>query len=962
MLFWRHIRYLRTVICTLRNTFSYSLKKMKYFCILSVNITQSSSDEDFKPYYPLKHHYLFRYLTMIAVILVLGLSFSCSTKKNTFSRRTYHNITTHYNVYWNGNESFKNGKKSLEENVVDNYNIILPVYNFGSAEDARKIYSTMDRAIEKAGIAIPKHSMFFKNKEYNKWIDDCYMLIAKAQFFKQDYPASRKTLEYIMKQYVGKNIQLEASLWFIRSFIQQKRYEDATAQLEAIEAQILKNKTPFYIKKQIPLVYAQYYLETNNLNAAKTYLKQGIDLNTNKLVKARLNFILGQIAQREKDYAAATDYYSKVVKSPASFDMVFNARINMARSFDINTGDKAGLEKQLKRMLRDTKNKEYYDQIYFALSELAQLDRNDTLVMHYLKLSVASSTKNNYQKSSSALLLADRYFKKQDYENAASYYDTTIQTLPKEHPDYEAINNKTTILSELVANLRTVQYEDSLQRLAALPEKELTAIIKKIIDQYEAEERRIKEEEEQQRLEMSMATNIPNMRNENISGVGGGGWYFYNPSAISFGYSEFMRKWGRRKLEDNWRLSNKRVVVQFDDEVSNVVPKPGDTLTIGGPATTKKTSTDPKSPQTYIDQLPTTPEKIAASNKLIANALLNLGYIYKDGLKDIPHSVEKFEDYAKRFPTNKDIIRIYYQLYLIGVETSDEELAEKYKNIILTSYGDTDYAEIIRNPDYNQEVLAKKNRASSLYEETYQAYTRDQYRMVILYSDQAIGQYKDKDLIPRFQYLRAMSLGKTIGTDTMLVALNKLVLTYPTHPIAPVAQDIINKFGKSQPTAIAAAASSTSTPTDNNATSSAASTNSNDPFAAVGDTLIPDIYKANFNTSHFYIMMVNEKFVNVNATKIRISDFISKNFSTLNLSVNAIVIDGGWQMITVSSFRNSQAAMDFYKAISASDYIMAQLGKQDFKQMVISMENYPVFYREKKYDGYLNFFRANYLK
>jgi hypothetical protein len=230
--------------------------------------------------------------------------------------------------------------------------------------------------------------------------------------------------------------------------------------------------------------------------------------------------------------------------------------------------------------------------------------------------------------------------------------------------------------------------------------------------------------------------------------------------------------------------------------------------------------------------------------------------------------------------------------------------------------------------------------------------------MVLLYSDQAIGQYKDKDLIPRFQYLRAIALGKTLNADTMLVALNKLVLTYPTHPVTPVAQEIINKYGKNKPSPQANANQGTTTA----GAGSAPTTMGTAPFGTGSDTLVPDIYKVSLNTSHFYIMMVNEKYVNVNATKIRISDFISKNFGSSNLSVNAIVIDGGWQMITVSSFRNSQMAMDFYKSISLSEYIMAQLGKDDFRQFVISMENYPVFYREKKYEGYLNYFRANYLK
>ena len=192
-------------------------------------------------------------------------------------------------------------------------------------------------------------------------------------------------------------------------------------------------------------------------------------------LKARINFILGQIAQKEKNFAEATEYYTKVIKSSAPFEMVFNARINLAKSFDIYTGDKAGLEKQLKKMLKDSKNTEYFDQVYYALAELAILDNNDTLVMHYLKLSVATSTKNNYQKSTSSLQLADMFFEKQNYEMAAAYYDTTLQTLPLEHPDYIAINTKTLTLTELVKNLRVVQYQDSLQKLARMPEAELAA-------------------------------------------------------------------------------------------------------------------------------------------------------------------------------------------------------------------------------------------------------------------------------------------------------------------------------------------------------------------------------------------------------------------------------------------------------------------------------------------------------
>jgi tetratricopeptide (TPR) repeat protein len=902
---------------------------------------------------------------MLLPVLIAGfaLVYSCSTKKNTFTRRTYHNLTTHYNIYWNGNESLKSGVSSLRENTADNYNSILTVYNFGTPDDARKIYSTMDRAIEKASIAIPRHSLFFQNKEYNKWIDDCYMLIGKAQFFKQDYANSRRTMEYLMKQYEGTDTELEASLWYTRTFIQQKRFDDAASQVEQMETRMAKQKVSFSIRREIPLLYADYYLITGNYEAAKTNLKQGISLASDSKLKARLYFILGQIAQKEKNFAEATEYYSKVIKSPAPFEMVFNARINMAKSFDIYSGDKAGLEKQLKKMLRDSKNKEYYDQIYYALSELAILDNNDSLVMYYLKNSVASSVKNDYQKSTSSLQLADMFFKQQNYEMAAAYYDTTIQTLPPEHPDYAAINARTLTLTELVTNLQVVQYEDSLQKLARLPEAELAVIIKKIIDDYTREEEARKELEEQQKNEASMLTNIPNMRNENMANIGGGGWYFYNPSSVSFGFSEFLRKWGRRKLEDNWRLSNKRPVLQVD-EITLDPGQPADSLKADPNApVAAKGSTDPMKPETYIAQLPKTPEALAASNKQIASALVNLGYIYKDGLQDYPNSVESFEELVTRFSDMKEIIRIYYQLYLIGKEIPDESLIKKYSDIILTNYGESDYAQLIRDPEFNKEVLARKNRASTLYEETYQAFKRGQYRMVLLYSNQAIADYKDKDLIPRFEYLRALSLGKTENTDTMVVALNKLVLNNPNHPITPLAKEILLKYDKNTPVATGTNTTSAGvTPGTAAATAQPSSTSLPDPFVQSNDTVVPDIYKINFEQTHFYILMVDGNNVNVNATKIRISDFISKHFNNANLSVNAIVLDAGWQMISISSFRNSQSAMDFYYAMSQSEYVIATLNKGDYKQLVISMENYPVFYREKKYNGYLNFFKKNYLK
>ena len=233
---------------------------------------------------------------------------SCSTKKNTFTRRVYHNLTTHYNIYWNGNESFKNGVMELEKGIKVNYNKILLVHNYGSADDSRKIYSSMDRAIEKSSIAIKRHSLFFNKVEYNRWVEDCYLLIGKAQFYKQDYTSARRTFDFVAKQYVDRPISYQADLWLIRTSIQQKRYDETLSELEDFEATMNSHKVPFSVRREVPFVYADYYIINDNLTSAKTYLEQGLAMTSNRKFKMRIYYILAQINQQEKNLPKATEY------------------------------------------------------------------------------------------------------------------------------------------------------------------------------------------------------------------------------------------------------------------------------------------------------------------------------------------------------------------------------------------------------------------------------------------------------------------------------------------------------------------------------------------------------------------------------------------------------------------------------------------------------------------------------
>ena len=410
---------------------------------------------------------------------------ACSTKKNTFTRRAYHNLTAHYNAYWNGNESLKDGISELRKSARDNYTSVLPVYNFGTQSNAQAINPNMDRAIEKASKVIQRHSMVFDKKEHVRWVIYSYMLIGKANFYKQDYNAARRAFEYVSRQYSDEPVKYEAMLWMGRTYKQLKQYDKAITTYDLISSESVGQLLPWIVRKDLPLAYADMFIAQGKYGQAREFLEKAIPLNSNGKLRTRINFILGQIYQKEGKDNRSGEYYTKVIKGSASFEMAFNARINLARVYNANSGDKRLIVKELEKMLRDAKNKDFNDQIYFALAEIALKDKNDTLEVQYLRKSVASSVSNDYQKSTSSLRLADKYFKRPDYRLAQAYYDSAMMFLPKDFPDYEKIAEKTDILTRLVINLQTIHVQDSLQNLAGMPEAERNKIkVSYEIDRY----------------------------------------------------------------------------------------------------------------------------------------------------------------------------------------------------------------------------------------------------------------------------------------------------------------------------------------------------------------------------------------------------------------------------------------------------------------------------------------------
>jgi tetratricopeptide (TPR) repeat protein len=884
--------------------------------------------------------------TLAAWILILsGLTMfsACSTKKNTFVRRTYHNVTSHYNVYWNGMDNLREGLKEYEAGLKDNYALVLPVFQYGDKAGASKISQYADIAIKKASKAINKHSMVFNRKEHVKWIDDCYLLIGKSYFYKQDYPMARRTFEFVIKTYNENDIKYEAMLWQAKSNIQIGDFNRAEPMLDMLQSKIDKGDAPGSYETDLNLVYGQFFIMQKNYSSAIPYLLRALELKPPAATETRCQFILGQIYQLNGELNEASQMYASVIKHAKSYEMEFNAKINMAQCYDAKSGDREFIVKKLTKMLKDDKNKDFQDQIYYALAHIAMKDSDTVTAIDYYKKSVSTSKTNNYQKAISSLELADIFFETQDYQISQAYYDSTMQFLPKDYPNYKELSNRTKTLTDLVKNLQVIQRQDSLQKLAAMSEDQRNAIIDQIISNLVALEMK-KQVEDQQRREIQNSMGQGSGQDQQSGGGSTEGrWYFYNPTTMSNGFTTFMRKWGRRTLEDNWFLSDKTVVAFAnepppDESMAGEEGAEGDSA-IDGKKTLAK-SNNPKERAFYIPNIPLTKEKIQASNDMIIEAYYQAGFIYVEGLGDYGNSTATFEALIDRFPDNKYKIQTAYELWQLYVHLQNQPKSDYYKNQILTLYPKSDYAKLLVNPNYYKEINARQSEASKLYADTYTAFTKQQYYMVINNADIARTRYKsDSVLMPKFDYMRALALGKIEVVDSLVVAMNKVIKDYPKSEVKPMAENVLAFLGTQKDS-------------------------KGQPIATDSATIVDNtekLYKFDPNAVHFYILIVNDELVDVEALKVKISDYNSKFHDLEGLMVNSLLLDNGRQMITVNNFDNKETAMNYFLGILNSKYIFTKLESAgEYYNFVISVENYPVLYKNKDIPQYLRFFEKNY--
>ncbi|MBS1684129.1 MAG: tetratricopeptide repeat protein [Bacteroidetes bacterium] len=757
----------------------------------------------------------------------------CSTTNHApLPSMVYHDITGHYNAYFNANERLKAVYVTMDKTHKDNYKEIIPLYTYSDPKEASAVSGELDEIEKHLTNSVQIHKV-------SNWADDDFLMMGKAVYIKGNYERAQSFFKYTTTEYKngvdyvkerrkeGKNAKptlkkkpvkkpkfvqklddkgnmilvkvderphytamiheparAEALLWLAKSYAAQKKFTEAASVI-----QFARSDDKFYknLDKELEATEAEIFLRQKNYHDAIKPLETYVGMEKKKLKRVRPLFILAQIYERNGDYKNASDYYKLVLKNRPNYDMEFYAKINRAK-LGSRGGNSDDIRKLLTQMSRDGKYKDYYDQVWYELGMIALNSNDRTAARKDFQKSVALSTKNADQKALSYLKLAQMDYEDEAYVTSKYYYDTTMQNMAKEDTSYPAVESRDKTLAKLVKQIDIITTEDSLQRIAGMSSADRLKFIHKLLDQKQKE------------ADAKEASKGIKSVNSDFIKPGAGQapppsddpanlFYFYNVTAKGNGYSEFVRKWGRRKLEDNWRRKDKSISSETTDATDSAKAK-ADSLA----ATITPGSEDDK----MLAGLPLTPEKIEKSNAKLVDAYYEVGTVYKDDLQAYRKAINAFDELNKRFPGNKLELESWYQLYLLYGKTKNNNKAELYKGKILDKYPDSKIAQYLKNPEYLAQEMKKQNSLNDYYDAAYNDYATGMYASAEQKIAEVDAQFKENQIRAKFDLLNAQVLAKENRLGDYVQALNKVIKKYPGTPEKDVAQTWLTKLNSSK--------------------------------------------------------------------------------------------------------------------------------------------------------------------
>lgn len=756
-----------------------------------------------------------------ALFVLLG---ACSTDKNTSLVRSVHAFKARYNTYFNGHEAYKEGVLLQEQGNRDNFTEVIPLYVTGNKATVKIGTGNFDRAVEKSQKAIKMHSItkrpewnksrpktakdriWLSQKEYNPFLWRAWFMMGEAQFRKGEYMEAASTFAYIQRLYFSKpNLVARARLLEARCYAEMEWFYDA----EDLISRAQRDSFPNNLEPLKASVLGDMQLRQKQYPEAILNIEKALKGEHRNLPKTRMYLLLGQLYHRIGHDPEAYRYFKKIIRRNPPYELEFNARIQMSEAMSKNQSKQ--IIRKLKAMAKNPKNKEYLDQVYYAIGNIYLSKGDTTHAIWAYKDGVEKSTRNGIEKGVVLLHLGQLYWNREKFVDAQKCYSQAFGLLDKDHDSYREVDERSKILDELLPYASAVELQDSLQMMASLDSVTRMEKIKKTIEELK------KKEKEEEKKAMEAANPQANQGRQRPGGVVQQGvgnrnaqqtavWYFYNPTAVAAGKAEFERKWGKRELADDWRRNNKTVLNDFnEEELTDSVLAAKDSIaavedSIYQANKGKKQSraekdsikaeeyaNDPHRPEYYLKDIPFTEEQMAASNAALVEGLYGAAIIYKDRMDNFPLAERTFQRILLNFPDFQKMDEIYYNMFQLYSRMERRDDAEDYKQRLIAEYPDNEHGKLIADPDFEFKGRYGKQIEDSVYQDTYDAFKFSDYHTVIRNSQEMAEEYPEGANRARFMFLEALSKLELGDREHFMADLRTIVEKYPQSSVSELA-------------------------------------------------------------------------------------------------------------------------------------------------------------------------------
>lgn len=903
---------------------------------------------------------------LLAAVLLAATG--CSTQKNTAKTRWWHSFKARYNTYYNGTLAYIDGSLEKENGNKDNFTEMLPLYTVGNKQSREIGKGNFEKAIEKCQKTIKLHSIkkrpvwdkkrrktekdieWLSRREYNPFLWKAWMLMGRSQFYKGAFDEAASTFAYMGRLYQTQPaIYAKSRAWLAKCYLEEGWLYDA----EDVVRNMERDSIHWSARKEWDYTYADYYIHTGDYAKAIPYLRKVIKHEMRRKQRAREWYLMGQLQAALGNKAEAMRAYKRVIRQNPPYEVEFNARIAMTEV--MSGGQWKKMVSRLKRMAASDKNKEYLDQVYYAIGNI-YLAQNDTAkAISAYERGAAKATRSGIEKGVLLLKLGDIYWEMERYNDAQRCYGEAIGLLDKERKDYEELSHRSKVLDQLVPYTDAVHLQDSLQTLAKMDEKDRNAAIDRTIAELkrkEKEERdRLAEQNAQETMQQNGGGNNMQQQNNrqqnNTNQQNNGLWYFYNATAVSQGKSAFQKMWGKRENVDNWQRVNKTVVNfggnQEETELSEAQLDSiarQEAIEDSLAQIADSAQNDPHKREYYLAQIPFTEDQIEASNKIIEDGLFNAGVIFKDKLNNLPLSEKQLTRLTSQYPDFEKMADAYYHMYLLYMRKGETDVAEGYVERLKKEYPESEWTTLLSDPYFVENAKLGVHMEDSLYASTYDAFKAARYAEVsgnVRISDSRfpLGANRDK-----FVFIGGLSKLNEGDAEGCLEDMNTVVKKWPQSGVAEMAGMIVKgvsegkrlKGGKFDLDNVWERRSEVLTDND----STAVRELSDERFAAFTFMIAYKPDSTDENRLLFELARYN------------FTSFLVRNFDI------AVEDADGIHRMKVSGFRNYDEALQYVRQLFTNKTITSLIGRN--RTIIISEQNLPLLGRQFSYDDYARFY------